>query len=116
MFSRFNSYVNRGFNHYAIEIYTVKGIDRFRVIELDQNSNNLEFKNTWNYEDWESVKGHLKKEKPLVVVFNTKNVITRFVKREESINDIHLLNQYYPNLDQDQFYYEVTSFRSNEAF
>jgi hypothetical protein len=111
MLSKFHSYVNRGFKHYAIEIYTVKGIDRFRVIELAQNSNNLEFKNTWNCEDRESVKGHLKKEKPLVVVFNTKNVITRFVKREESINDIRLLNQYYPNLDQDQFYYEVTSFR-----
>jgi hypothetical protein len=110
MLNRLKSYVNRGFDHYAIEIYTVKGLDRFRVIELAQNSNNLEFKNTWNYEDWESVKGHLRKEKPLIVVFNTKNVITRFVKREESINHTRLLNQYYPNLNLDQFYYEVTSF------
>jgi len=109
------TYLHYGNSFCGIE-YTFKNEkENYIVTILKKSKNKLDIEDSFCLESLEDLKNRLKKTQPIFLILNTKNIITKCIDESVLSNLDSLVFRAFPNLNINDFYYEVIS-QENKMF
>ena len=79
--------------------------------QISRKKGALEIMNSFTFKTITEFSSKIKKGTPLYLVVNTPHVISKIVKKRMD-NDLATINNAFPTINLDAFYYEITSFGS----
>ena len=106
MIGKVRTYLNEGAIYYSIEVSEQEGHPIFHLLELRRKKGEFFITNMQSFKALAEVNGHIKKNSPLFLVVNTSNVLTKIVEVSKEPDEA-LVHHTFPNLDFENFYYEV---------
>lgn len=107
MLNKVRTYFKEGFTYTGIEVVEVDGSSSFSILELKKSKNELLVVLSAIVEDVKDIPSKTKKNHPIFLCINTANVITKQVANTNSTNPDAIVNDAFPDLDLNNFYYEV---------
>ncbi|WP_394748213.1 hypothetical protein [Spongiimicrobium salis] len=106
MIEKIRTYFNEGAIYYGIEACEQEGNLIFHLLELQRKKGTFFITNTQSLSALEEISTHIKKNTPLFLAINTSHVLTKISTQSGTPNEA-LVHQTFPNLDFENFYYEV---------
>lgn len=102
------SYLKFGNRFYGVELTQVKDEYKYYGIVLKKKRKQLDIETSFEAPAIETLKDHIPKGKPIVLVINTDSVLTKTVKAKtkEALKLVHMA---FPNIKVEDFYYETIS-------
>lgn len=107
MFTKLKTYINEGFTYSGLEITQSEQGETYFLLEIKKTNKELLITHKKELNGLGEVTKALNKQHPIFVCVNTSNVLTKKVDNVNTTNCEALVNQAFPNLDLDNFYYEV---------
>lgn len=108
MFRPILTYLKEGSVYAGLEIYGDRGTEKFCYMELERRKNELDIRKKVRPATWEGALSGIGKGVPLFLTINTANVLTKQLHGPGTSDPKALVNEAFPNLDLDNFYYEVS--------
>lgn len=112
MFSRLN-YILLGNHFVGLEIFTDNGEDGFAIVCVEKKKNELVIISDEKKDNLIKIK-EFPKAGPVFLVINNSQVIQKEINEVDS-NDIKILNKVFPNLKQEDFYYEIAKINAKSV-
>lgn len=108
MFENILSYLKFGNQFCGIE----HGKDSIAITLVKKARQKIDFENAIKVSSIEDLDGKLPKRQHVFLVINNENVLTKKVDSNQ-LDDLKLVNKAFPNLNINDFYYEVLNFENN---
>lgn len=102
------TYLTEGSVYAGLEIYGSHGTENYCYLELEKRNNELSIQEGKRSDNLEGTISTIKKDVPLFLTINTGNVLTRQLHGSGTLDPEALVNEAFPNLDLDNFYYGVS--------
>ena len=99
----------------SLEIFEVNGRDYFALLVLENRKGELEVIAEHLTETLEDLQQFLEKKNPLLLTINTSKVLKKQFITESNNNPELLLANIFPNLELDNFYYQLLTSRSQSV-
>lgn len=96
-----------GNSYQGLELFEVNGKDYFALLVLENRKGELEIVAEHLVETLEGLLRLIERKKPLFVTFNTPKVLKKQVATEINDNPELLVINAFPNLELDNFYYQI---------
>ena len=113
MFNSILIYLKEGSQYYGMEICEVNGGEQYYLLEIVKRNKELHISNTTQLSSINELSRHLKNNRPLFLTINTSKVLTKQLENSGTLNPEVLVNDAFPNLDLDNFYYQITQIDGN---
>ena len=113
MFNSILTYLKEGSQYYGMEICEVNGGEQYYLLEIVKRKKELHILNTTQLSSINELSRHLKNNRPLFLTINTSKVLTKQLENSGTLNAEVLVNDAFPNLDLDNFYYQITQIDGN---
>lgn len=107
MIQKIRTYLNEGAIYYGMEVSEQAGKVTFLLLEIQRKKEEFFITNTHTFTDLDQCGAVIKKNAPLFLAINTSNVLTKIVDASGNDPNEAMVHQAFPNLDFDNFYYEV---------
>ncbi|NAS32041.1 hypothetical protein GTQ40_13730 [Flavobacteriaceae bacterium R38] len=112
MFNTIRKHIKDGNVFTGVEYLSEHDIHKLFCVQLSKKKNELHLINTCKTETVEELSLQLKKNHPLFITINTSQVISKFVAAKTD-NELAIVHKAFPNIDLDDFYYEISSIKNN---
>lgn len=106
MIDRLNTYLTYGSSLSGLEHSSQNGKDIIYVTELKRKKSSLEIKRRFEVSKPNELNPKLTKNQPLSLIINNDQVLSKSIISSE-INPFKILSQTFPNLNIEEFYYEI---------
>ena len=106
MKDKIRSYIETGNTIYGVEQTQHDERDMFYCLGLKKAKNNLDKITEITFKNPKDLAKHIGKDKPIALIINSKDVLTKKVNGTIK-DDLKILNEAFPNLDVNGFYYQV---------
>lgn len=107
MFSKAAKNIIEGNVYQGLEIFGVHGMESFALLVLEKRKGQLEVTAERLSNSLEELRPFITRKKPLFVTINTTQVIKKQLSTEKKENPEVLVIKAFPNLDLDNFYYQI---------
>lgn len=107
MFAKLGTYLKEGFAYTGLEIAGSEGGEVFSLLELKKSKNELVITNKKKLNHWNELPEHIPKNNLLFLCINTTNVLVKKIENTNTTNPEAIVNQAFPNLDLNNFYFEI---------
>jgi len=115
MFQKIVTYLIFGKRFCGIEISTYNGKDNYLVSALQKGQKELTIDSQFEAESINLISEKLPKKQHVFLTINTSNVLFKKVTTS-NINQNAILNAAFPNINTQDFYYEIISGNNNTSF
>lgn len=110
MFDKLKIFVTQGTMFYGLEVFQVDGVIEFRFLEVKRKKGELTITKNVHLNELMELKKHAKLSKPLYLVFNTSNVVTKLFESNVQMNDEAVVAQKFPGLNFENFYFQLVTY------
>lgn len=107
MLSKLKTYLLEGFTYVGLEISESEKGQAYFLLEIKKSKGELLIVNKKELEELNELPKLIQKLHPIFLCINTANILTKRIKNLNSTNPEAIVNQAFPNLDLNNFYYEV---------
>jgi Tfp pilus assembly protein PilN len=104
---KIGTYLNVGLLYYALEIHEHGQGHCYRLLEVANKKGELVIVGQRELDGLEELPAVIKKDRPLVLTLNTSGIITKIIPDAPQSNGEALVHNSFPNLDLEQFHYEI---------
>ncbi|WP_350292599.1 hypothetical protein [uncultured Croceitalea sp.] len=112
MFKNLKSYLDIGNDFYGIEIYDKDEVTFFQLTHLHKTKKELIIISESQVNTWEQLLELINRRIPVYLSINSKDVLDKLVSKKTNNNQEDLINNAFPSLDFDRFYFNATAFRN----
>ncbi len=113
MLNTFLTYIKEGSVYAGLEICESNGTYSYTLLELKKKKNELYITKEEHLVDLGEITEHIQKHTPLFLTINTTKVLTKKMERVGNIDSVALVDAAFPNLNLENFYYEVIQKTAN---
>ena len=113
MFNSILTYLKEGSLYYGMEIREINGEESYYLLEVARRKGELHISKTARLSTMDELQGQLKNNTPLFLTINTSRVLTKQLDGSGASDPEVLVNEAFPNLDLDNFYYQITQIDGN---
>ena len=113
MFKKLVRHITEGNTYQGLEIFDFSGKETFSLLKLRQKKGELDLLDSLTCEKLDELLPRIDKKAPLFVTFNSAKVLKKNVQSEAKNNPELLLVNAFPNLELDNFYYQVAQAGAN---
>lgn len=107
MFAKLETYLKEGFAYTGLEITGSEGSEAFSLLELKKSKNELVITNKRKLNHWNQLSEFIPKNNLLFLCINTTSVLVKKMENANTKNPEAIVNQAFPNLDLNNFYFEI---------
>ena len=107
MLTKLKTYINEGFTYTGLEITRSEQGETYFLLEIKKTNTELLISHKKELNGLGEVAEALNTQHPIFVCVNTPDVLTKKVDNVNTTNCEALVDQAFPNLDLDNFYYEL---------
>lgn len=108
MFGNWFTYLKEGNTFVGIEIGEVGNALSYGVLKVQKSKGELTILNSIRVCEIEHIKGHIKKDVPVLLAINTSSILTKIASDVKDGIPEALVNGEFPNLDLNNFYYQIS--------
>ncbi len=108
MFGNWLTYLKEGNTFVGLEIGEVGNALSYGILEVKKNKGELTISSSVRVIGIENIKGHIKKDVPVLLAIDTPSVLTKIASGVEDGVSEALVNGAFPNLVLDNFYYQIS--------
>ncbi len=108
MLNQLKTYLLYGYYFCGVEHSSQNGAEKIYATVLKKNKSNIEIENFYEVASIEILKTKLPKKQPIFIIINDDNVLTKRIDSEQ-IDLVKLVYSAFPNINLDDFLYEVIS-------
>ncbi len=112
MFKQLKTYLNIGPKIYGIEVFEHNGTLNYEVVSVKRSKNELLISTSHTFTDWQDVVDGLDAKTPICLCYNTEDVLHKMVSAQAKYNDTALIEQVFPNIVIERFYYNISPFHA----
>ncbi len=114
MLKKITTYIKEGLVFYAIEICDTSSDKQYHIIEVIKKKGELIISKEKTITKVEDIPSFIdKKDSPLFLCMNTKNVVTKLTPLNSNKNPEAIVHSIFPNLSFDNFYYQISQTKIN---
>ncbi|UJH68651.1 PilN domain-containing protein [Allomuricauda sp. SCSIO 65647] len=113
MFKKWIQHIVEGNGYFGLEIYELGGEELFSLIKVVRQKGELEIALEVTTKKLDEVMAHLDKKTPLFLTLNTPQVLKKQIAHEAQGNHELLVVNAFPNLELDNFYYQIFSHQNS---
>ena len=114
MFNKLRTYLSEGLTYSGLEIFESDGQEVYHLLELGNHKNEFHITNRKKFNNLSKLQGELRKNVPLFLTINSSKVLTKKMESTLGVNNPEaLVNHAFPNLDLNNFYYEIIQVPDN---
>lgn len=113
MLGKFIKHIIEGNAYQGLEVFEIDGKKRFALLVLENRKGELEVLSQRTTDDPNELPSLVEKKKPLFITFNTAKVLKKQVPTEILNNPELAVVNTYPNLELNNFYYELLEGKKN---
>ncbi len=106
------TYLTEGTSYAGLEIHEMDGKEHYHYLEVLKKRGELHLVKTEQFADLKELSKSLKKGTPLFLSINTSKTLVKMAPSSGTENPEALVHTTFPNLDLDNFYYEVAQISS----
>ena len=110
MFQKILTYIKEGTVYCGLEIYERNGAVRYHLLHLKKAGDELHILNEQTPGTLEAVPALVPKNTPLLLTINTSKVLAKKMESNHNGSTEGLVDAAFPNLNMENFYYEVARF------
>jgi len=107
MVNKLRTYLKEGFTYIGLEITESEKGEAYFLLELKKSKGELLITSKKELQELEELPKLIQKKNPVFLCINTSNVLTKKIENVNTTNPEAIVNQAFPNLDLNNFYYEV---------
>ena len=107
MFKEWLTYIKEGDVYAGLEICVHKGSPCYNLILLNKRKGELHITQEIQVKKLSEISQYLKKSTPLLLTINTSEVLAKKMNNYEQPNPKALVNEAFPNLNLENFYYSI---------
>lgn len=107
MVTKLRTYLKEGFTYSGLEITESEKRERYFLLELKKSKGELVITNKKELTSLEELPKSIQKKYPIFLCINTKNILTKKVAAVNGTDANSIVNQAFPNIDLNNFYYEI---------
>lgn len=107
MVTKLRTYLKEGFTYSGLEITESETGERYFLLELKKSKGELVITNKKELTSLEELPKSIQKKYPIFLCINTKNILTKKVAAVNGTDANSIVNQAFPNIDLNNFYYEI---------
>ncbi|PRX57208.1 hypothetical protein [Flagellimonas meridianipacifica] len=113
MLKKIVRHITEGNLYQGLEVHTQESQESYALLNMRYNKEELHPLDSVIGKTLEELLPHIEKSAPVLVTFNSAQVLKKHIVADTNNNPERLLNQAFPNLELDNFYYQVTQAGSN---
>jgi len=113
MFKQLVRHIIEGSTYFGLEIFEVGGKEQFALLQIAQKKRELEVILEKTSENLDELLPLIDAKAPLFITLNTSKVLKKEVSNEIKHNEELLVVNAFPNLELDNFYYQVLNATDN---
>lgn len=102
------TYLKEGNTFVGLEIGEVGDTLSYGILEVKKNKGELTISSSLRVTEIGNIRGHIKKDVPVLLAINTPSILTKITSGVEDGVPEALVNGAFPNLDLDNFYYQIS--------
>ncbi len=107
MLRKLSTYLKEGFIYSGLEISESEKGEAYFLLELKKSKGELLITNKKELTSLDELPSSIQKKHPILLCINTYDILTKKVDFNNSANVEMIVNQAFPNIDLNNFYYEV---------
>lgn len=107
MFQNLLTYLKEGDTYLGLEISEIQGEETYTLLEVKNSKGELVISSENRVSDIKDLKTHIKTKVPVLLSINTPNIVAKIIDINGSPTAEALVNEAFPDLDTDNFYYEI---------
>jgi len=113
MLKKIIQHITEGNTYQGLEIFDFEGEEKFSLLKLEQKKGELNLLDSKTSVKLDEILPYIEKKAPLFVTFNSSQVLKKNIVTEIKNNPELLLVNAFPNLELDNFYYQVAQADEN---
>ncbi len=113
MLNQWITYLTEGAFYSGLEIHDANGKEQYRYLEVLKKKGELHLVKTEHLSDLKELPKSFKKNAPLFLSINTQKVLVKLTHSSGTENPGALVHTAFPNLDLNNFYYEIAQITSH---
>jgi len=107
MVAKLRTYLKEGFTYVGLEITESEKGAVYFLLELKKSKGELLITNKKELAALEELPSLIQKKNPIFLCVNTSNILTKKIENTNTTDPEAIVNQAFPNLDLNNFYYEL---------
>ncbi len=107
------TYLTEGVSYSGLEIHEAHGKEQYHYLEVLKKKGELYLVKTEQFSDLRELPKSHKRNTPLFLSINTPKVLVKLARGTQTENPEALVHTTFPNLDLDNFYYEIAQLSSH---
>lgn len=107
MVTKLRTYLKEGFTYVGLEISESEKGEAYFLLELKKSKGELLITNKKELKNLDELPALVQKKNPVFLCINSSNILTKRIENVNTTNPEAIVNQAFPNLDLNNFYYEV---------
>lgn len=113
MVNKLRTYLKEGFTYSGLEISESEKGETYFLLELKKTKGELLITNKKELAGLDELPTTIQKKYPIFLCINTAGILTKKLEATNSTNADAIVNQAFPNIDLNNFYYEIIQQESN---
>lgn len=113
MVTKLRTYLKEGFTYSGLEISESEKGQAYFLLELKKSKGELLITNKKELASLEELPAFIQKKYPIFLCINTDDILTKKVEAPQATNAEAIVNQAFPNIDLNNFYYEIIQLSNN---
>ncbi|MEO9511824.1 MAG: hypothetical protein ABJN84_03960 [Flavobacteriaceae bacterium] len=105
------TYLTKGNNFYGLEVYQMAGKMKFHLLEVVKRKGELVIVDSKDFDNLQTLQGHAKI--PMYLIYNKDDVITKTVGSQNNVEGKALVEQIFPGLNFENFYFQISKLKGN---